>query len=57
MWDSGIASAAARDIPGVRVHEVAGGDHGLQIGRDWRLSMTALVGVLDAVETFAAALD
>jgi len=42
---------------GQRVHEIADADHGLQIGRDWRLTLAALSGVLAAVETFAGGID
>lgn len=52
LWYSDVAHAT-----GQHVHEIDGADHSLQIGRDWRLTLAALTGVLTAVETFAGGID
>ena len=52
LWDSEVAHTC-----GQQVHEIPDADHSLQIGRDWRLTLAALSGVLAAVETFAGGID
>lgn len=52
MWDSDVARATRQ-----QVHEVPDADHGLSVGRNWRLTLAALEGVLAAVETFADRID
>lgn len=52
MWDPDVARAS-----GQHVHEIPDADHSLQVGRDWRLTLAALSGVLAAVETFAGGID
>jgi pimeloyl-ACP methyl ester carboxylesterase len=52
LWDVEVARES-----GQRLHEVPDADHGLHIGRDWRLTLDALGGVLAAVEAFAGGID
>lgn len=48
LWDCATARAT-----GLEVLEIAGADHAIHVGSDWRASLAALHQVLESIEQFA----